>query len=219
MLPAMPHAQHHYCHGPLRAVMHIITSIVIIATSANVWRSTGHPKKIKTAATRLWNPTVVSDFFTKIPGRVLRGRWGSIDAIEKIMSSAWRYISDTFKVAFPDASEERGDDAPRKRIRRTKKTSAQEEDEEDQTQVRNYRKTAVRATANPAFVAMVMISKVAKSPVLHFMSSMEKCIKKFNEDELEAHNNGMAYLGPTPLSGFVCEKAEKSPSRDLESAS
>ena len=48
-----------------------------VATVANVWRSTGNGAKILMAAKASFNDEVADMYFTKLPGKPLRGRWVS----------------------------------------------------------------------------------------------------------------------------------------------
>eukprot|EP00959_Pyramimonas_sp_CCMP1952_P267876 5600752-Pyramimonas_sp.AAC.1 len=69
-----------------------------VATVANVWRSVGMPAKIVDAAyTECQDDNLARRLFKKLPGKPLRGRWGSVAAIEEVVSCAAAFIGKVFK--------------------------------------------------------------------------------------------------------------------------
>eukprot|EP00959_Pyramimonas_sp_CCMP1952_P159015 3325350-Pyramimonas_sp.AAC.1 len=63
-----------------------------IATVINTWRSPLMPKKLKRAVQHLLPPSQVGSCFRRLPGRALRGRWGSCDSGEEIIISSEAYL-------------------------------------------------------------------------------------------------------------------------------
>ena len=65
-----------------------------VATVANVWRSTGIPDKLKACLQS--RPDAGDGIATwvceRVPGRVLRGRWGSINEVEELISPKFAWL-------------------------------------------------------------------------------------------------------------------------------
>ena len=68
-----------------------------LATIVNVMRSTGVPTKIRQVVADLF-PTCAG--FRQLPGRCLRGRWGSVDSAETYIRNVAHEIGDVFKTVF-----------------------------------------------------------------------------------------------------------------------
>eukprot|EP00969_Alexandrium_andersonii_P289266 12785723-Alexandrium_andersonii.AAC.1 len=71
-----------------------------VATTANVWRSTGIRGKLEAAAAKEFGDFVASCHFQKLPGKPLRGRWGSIDQIELKLKEGREYLGRVFRLVF-----------------------------------------------------------------------------------------------------------------------
>ena len=63
-----------------------------VAAISNAWRSSGNHCKIVACGARLYGPAVAQRYSSKIPGRVLVGRWGSIDSVESVLTEAIYYL-------------------------------------------------------------------------------------------------------------------------------
>ena len=172
-----------------------------VATIANVWRGTGNPAKLRCQAASMWSEVVASKLFSKVPGRPLRGRWGSIDSIEGLISKGSNYIPNAFERCF-------GSEAVRPSSSR--KRSILDDDEEDayREKVKNYKLNATKMLSQPRFVTMVKISAVAKSVLTRCLLWGQKRVSEWNRAEQAARTEGHTFLGPTPPSMFVCGKAE-----------
>ena len=53
-----------------------------VSTFSSTWRQTGMPTRIVKAAVRVCGHAVAERFFTNMPSRCIRTRWGSVDAVE-----------------------------------------------------------------------------------------------------------------------------------------
>ena len=73
-----------------------------VATVANVWRSCGIPTRLYEAAVEVpgGGPLAAQRMFKQIPGRPLRGRWGSVASVEKTIMNAFSLIGAVFAKAF-----------------------------------------------------------------------------------------------------------------------
>ena len=168
-----------------------------LATTVNVWRSTGIYTKIKTAARETFPDCHLLD---KVPGRCLKNRWGSVDSIERLLVSARSVVGKVFEIAVGPLI---------KKIRRRVKGPAGGEEEYYQEQQRNYRATAVAATSSDVFLATAMISLTCKSVLHHFLLWGQKQVQDMNRLISEANKSGKTFWGPTALSNFACGEAEK----------
>ena len=55
---------------------------------------------------------------------------------------------------------------------------------------------------------MVAVTHVARGSLTHCLLWAQKAEKQHSKCVLDASKAGVAYLGPTPLSRFVCEKGK-----------
>ena len=182
-----------------------------VSSIANLWRCPGVPAKISRAAAQLFGDMVANNIFGKMPGRCLRNRWLSIDGIEAIIFAAVRYIGRVFAAIWgyycdvpnlepaPKAQGRR----PRTRWSKKKKNPGAEEDEEFQERQRRTRNMAARLAQCRCFLCMVIISFVAKRPLVVFMLWLQKATKEHEEAQAADRAQGKTYLGPTPLS-YLC---------------
>ena len=67
-----------------------------IGIITNTWRSYGTPAKIQGAAERIGQGAL----FAKVPGRPLKGRWGTCESIEDLIISARFCIGLVFEIVF-----------------------------------------------------------------------------------------------------------------------
>eukprot|EP00959_Pyramimonas_sp_CCMP1952_P109426 2288671-Pyramimonas_sp.AAC.1 len=182
-----------------------------VATVANVWRSTGVPARLRHAALEEYeSDPLVAKRFRKLPGRPLRGRWGSIAAVEERLVAVAANVGRVFSRAFGihargrcsdgDGEDEEGDAQPMppKRVK-----PGEQEDKEFQQKQKNYRQTAVDCTNDRFWHAAVEISFVTKKPLTKYFAWAQKRKGEHNKFVAEAAPD--AYLGDTPLSLLVCK--------------
>eukprot|EP00959_Pyramimonas_sp_CCMP1952_P218380 4567297-Pyramimonas_sp.AAC.1 len=67
-----------------------------LKTLVNTWRAPGMHRKLKAAATKLFNPVLAHRIFKILPGRCISGRWCSVDAVEKRLVHDWVHIASVF---------------------------------------------------------------------------------------------------------------------------
>ena len=67
-----------------------------ISAITNLWRGPGHPRKIKAAAVKEFSHSVAERFFSHTPGRCLRGRWLSCEAVVSRVRDTVHYIGPIF---------------------------------------------------------------------------------------------------------------------------
>ena len=84
-----------------------------LATITNVWRGVGIQRKMIALAVELYDDSVAA-LFEKLPGRCLRGRWGSVDEVEGLYIKMRRYIGPLFAALFGA----NGEKLNKKRIKR-----------------------------------------------------------------------------------------------------
>ncbi|CAK0876362.1 unnamed protein product, partial [Prorocentrum cordatum] len=167
-----------------------------VATISNVWRATGGMKKIMAAAESECDDGVARAYFSKMPGRVLKGRWGSIDSVEKMLTKASPYLPNVFRKAFPDGGRAAPAHGP----------AADEADQYAEDQ-KNHRQNARTSCCQPLFLAMMHISLVAKGPLAHFLNWAQKRVADTNGMHQKSMAvRGQPYMGPTPLSELVTEQ-------------
>ena len=131
-----------------------------------------------------------------------RTRWGSVDNVEAKHRDTQPYQEKVFRKCFAKELAQRD----KRRVRRTPVPGADAEQlfrDEQKTQ----RCTMVDLAANGCFKAQVLISLGAKVEVQNSLLWMQKRVKEQNASMKEAASNGTVYLGPTPLSKWVCGKA------------
>ena len=151
------------------------------------------------------NEAVARDACKRLPGRLLRGRWGSIDAIEQILLNASQWLGNVFACLF---LKEEKPTAIKRCTPRRPDLGADEEAQfrEDQ---KNYRRNATTLLNEPTFLAAMCISKTAKPPLMHFMRWAMKAVGAQNKEIEKAKTEYTFYLGPTPMSILVIGKAQQ----------
>ena len=78
-----------------------------VATIANVWRSTGNPKRLKDCAAEQISDEVSLRCFGRVPGRCLRGRWLSVESVEQIIIKAMDHLGEVFGTVFDRPAKRR----------------------------------------------------------------------------------------------------------------
>ena len=63
-----------------------------VASISNSWRATGNPKVVEDAAAQEHGAGLARKFFSKAPGRCLRARWLSVEAVEKTIANGANLI-------------------------------------------------------------------------------------------------------------------------------
>ena len=172
----------------------------LAATIINVWRSVGMSQKLKAAAEGLGLPPAVKNGFGVMPGRFLRGRWNACASGEKVILEVLLYIGIVFARAIPE---------PKKRGGGGGGAGAGQEPGADEAQDwkeswKQYKGVARKAAGNKLQLAKTLISYAMKGPITHFMLSAQKRVKEYNKLCEAATKEGRVYLGPTPMSAFVC---------------
>ncbi|CAK0805617.1 unnamed protein product, partial [Prorocentrum cordatum] len=158
-----------------------------VATVANVWRSCGAPTRIHQAAVDIpgGGIHVAHEFFGKIPGRPLRGRWGSVAGAEKLIMRAKTFIGAVFRRAFgkdeagppPLAKAKAKANAKGAAKAAAKKRPAKVGEDEEaayRQQQGDWRGTAVQMTGDSMWLALVHISYIAKEPITTYLYSAQK---------------------------------------------
>ena len=168
-----------------------------VGTLANIWRSTGFGLKLRDVVETLFGIDVCHRCFRQIPGRPLKGRWGAIDAIEKSITRARHYIGAAFTAAIGKG--------------KTKKRKTRDDDDDDgyQAKMTTWRGHAVTCANSAIFLAMCIISMVAKGPLIHFQCWAQKHVKLQSNQQAVAARQGTCHFGPTPLSMLVCGIADE----------
>ena len=166
-----------------------------VATISNTWRSAGLPHKLYTAAIDIAGALAASRYFKKIPGRALRGRWGSIDAVEALYMHCQAFLFKVFqKVLDPMLKKQRVEPA-------ASVDAAGQQSYYDM--VGTWRKNCLRSLSDKRFWIMVHVSSKIKFPIMRSMYHLEKKEGETNKLRREAEDNGEMYTGPTPLSELV----------------
>ena len=198
-----------------------------VATVANQWRSTGVPKKVRRAAEEVHGAgSTAAGAYRKLPGKPLRGRWGSIAAVEQSIIECGPEIGKVFAKALGITLEEAQERDAKKAAAAKAKGGAKakpaadpkpnpkkrrkvgdEEAESYRRAQREYRATTIVCTSDAAWLATVQISAKAKEPLSHYTNWCLKAKKEYAQNLAAAAPR--PYLGPTPLSQLVCTKARQ----------
>eukprot|EP00959_Pyramimonas_sp_CCMP1952_P100233 2096159-Pyramimonas_sp.AAC.1 len=192
------------------------------ATLANVWRSCGMPAKVFQAAKELSGVETATRLFRNLPGRCLRGRWGSVGSVEEKILQGRELIGSVFRaacgltdevlrklgVAKAKAKAKPAADPKAAPNRKTGlKVSGEDEEQEHRQKNKQYRYIAAQAASDPVYIATVQISFVAKGPFLHLLHWIEK--RKKEHANASATRAPEPYLGETPYSLLAGEKGEQ----------
>ena len=180
-----------------------------VSMISNLWRSAGNPVKIRRAAETVFSLQVSEQYFTKIPGRCLRGRWLAIDAVEQLLKAAVGSIGAVFAHIWgSERMDHDGMPVPKPQPQRKLKKAdpGQREDDEFKAQQKKTFTMATALTNCRIFLAMVLISCITKMQLVAFMAWVQKSIREHNACCKKARAEGKTYLGPTPLSNLVAAK-------------
>jgi hypothetical protein len=190
-----------------------------VATVANQWRSIGVPKKLRRAAAQIYGADSVNvDSYRKVPGKPLRGRWGTIAAVEQAIIQCGPRIGEVFANALGlalEAAKERDQKAkgkakakpaadPKPAAKKRRKIG-DEEAEDYQSKQREYKASTVVCTSDPLWRATVAVSAQAKGPITAYINWSLGAKRQYNERLAACAPR--VYLGPTPLSLLVSTKA------------
>ena len=174
----------------------------------NLWRSPGNQRRVYQAARTLEQagvlPADASQLFKNAPGRCLRGRWLSLDAIERRLRTIILMIGQVFRHLWMAQVEAA---AAKRQARRRRRDPGAEEDEQYQENARQMKFHGTKMSQCRLFLGMIIISTVCKSPLCHYMLWLQKETDIHNKEEKAAKLNGRQYLGQTPLSKLVATKA------------
>ncbi len=134
-----------------------------------MWGGTGKATKDRDEAASVVSETGAAKLFTKIPGRPLKGRWGSIDSIEGIVGAAASYIGRVFSAVLGSVVANP--------LPKTKAGVGADEDKEYQQTQRHYKTTALTLASSSSCLAAVQISYLTKAPLIRFLCWGQKSIK------------------------------------------
>ena len=172
---------------------------VIVSGVSSAWRCPGSVRKLAKVGRELLTTEVWKTIGDKIPGRVVRGRWGSIDAVERIIAKGSCLLAEVFKNAF---------DNDRNR------TDAAEDLQEDacntdapgfwRVQGAKYKVNSVNALRSDIFQITCLVSFSVKGPLMHFLYWAQARNKAYNK----SLKHDEADYGSTPMSELVCGMAD-----------
>ena len=124
---------------------------------------------------KLYGPCLAQECcFT--PGRVLRGRWGSIDEFENFFIRGMLLWGEVFKKLFADDMSKK---------RKPKGPGADMEQSYQETS-RQWKRTTLELTNNYIFKGMVLISNICKEPLFYFHKWAQKQLTLTNVKKREA---------------------------------
>ena len=175
-----------------------------VAIIANVWRGPNMKSQLLNAAVGLPGMTesLAQRLFGRLPGRCLRGRWGSIDSVEEILVRCGEWLGLALSAALkrilirdkPQLKSDKGIDVDEIASYKAKQ--------------RTYRLNAIACSTSPFWRVMVLISHRVKAPFIRCLNVCQKNEENFNIAVGEAVKRGENYMGPTPLSMFVTTLAD-----------
>ena len=174
-----------------------------VSSVSNSWRAPGIARKIYLAGAAAFGDVAALQRCKKIPGRVLRERWGSIDSVEDIIDDGGTVLAAAFREVI-------GPKLNAKPVRAAGPAGADAGVEEDFAErARKWRQNAHELLGSDTFRGMVRISRIAKQPLTRFFYWAQKQRRLMTAKRKEAEENAEAYLGPTLLSQLVVSKAEE----------
>ena len=171
---------------------HPVAYFSAIATLANLWRGTGAAETIRLAADKLFGDRA-SLVMAKAPPRALRGRWGSVDAVESHFVKCIEFLPAVVEDVYGSGKPRRaGSDDP---------------DDEYQAQQTKWKSNVRQILKSKLFIAMILISFHAKQLLTKMMYWGQKAVRQTNEAMKDARADGVTYLGHTPLFTFYTSKS------------
>jgi hypothetical protein len=143
---------------------------------------------------------VMGPALTKIvPKRVLRGRWGSGDGVEKIIDGGSAFFGEIFVHAFDTKSVRR---------EATAATPAMDDDGAGFWRVSGAKNKVMVFTAlnNLIFLIQVSVSYTVKSPLIYFLHWAQKRNKEYNQQLDRFRADPTKIVETTPAFELVTEK-------------
>lgn len=170
-----------------------------VSCISNSWRAAGVPRKIYFAGCEAFGDVAGARCFKKIPGKVLREGWGSIDSVESLIDNGGQVLAAAFQkvVGARLGSRPRQSTGPGADL-----------DADFAERARNGRQHACDLIGNDVFMGMVRISLIAKGPLAKFFYWAQKQRGLMTKKRKDAEESGEAYVGPTLLSQLVVVKVE-----------
>jgi hypothetical protein len=152
-----------------------------LGTITNTWRSPGNPLKVYGEACKRFGPEAGRLYAKKVPGRFVKQRWGSADALELRLDQGGHVLSVVFAELFVSNS---------KRAAKAKAKAARAMSDDPDDQQRELRKAFALTTgelmSSDLYRGVVRISVIAKRALAHFLNWGQKRRGEMNKTRTEA---------------------------------
>ena len=165
-----------------------------VATVANTWKSPGMPRKVRDTCAREFGETVSLKLCARVPGRCIKGRWGSVESCENIIHNGGFVLADVFKFAAAASTKPKP----------TSRGLDLDDDGYREGQHR-YKQTSAEFLSHEICRATVRISKQVKEPLTRFAFWLQKHNKEMRKKHQESEG---VYVGPSTLSELVAVRAQ-----------
>ena len=136
-----------------------------VSAISSSWRAAGVPRKIYFAGADAFGDVAAARCCKKIPGRVLKERWGSIDSVEALIDDGGSVLTAAFQHVI----------GPKLKANARPSTGpAADDDGAFRERCRQHRKNAHELIGNDTFKGMLRISRIAKQPLTAFFYWAQK---------------------------------------------
>ena len=160
----------------------------------NTWRGPGVKAKIVKYTADAFGELVSRDFFSRSISRCIKGRWASVQSVQKVIDDASPWLNDVFHHVLPQSAS-RASGGP-----------ADEVEEDDRAKLGRWRGLTREMTANKLWLCTVTISRVTAEPMAHILYWSQKRVAEENQAR-DGWRSDIVFSGETFLSDFVCFKA------------
>ena len=140
-----------------------------LATICNTWRSVGNPNRIYLSVCGQFGDAAGLLYAKKLPGRAVRSRWGSIDAVERVLDNGRHVLAWAFGKLW-DAMANNKTPARRPRV----PGPGADVEEEERAKRKRYTEVSAKHMGSQLFQAVLRISLIGKGPLMHWFFWAQK---------------------------------------------
>ena len=155
------------------------------------------PRKVRDICAHEFGDAVSFKLCARVPGRCIRGRWGSVESVESIIHNGGFVLAEVFKSIAAASSK-------------PKQASGGLDADDDgyREKQQKYKQTSAAFLSHDICKAMVHISKQVKDPLTRFLYWVHKHNKEINKQNVGVDSGEGVYVGPSTLSELVAVRAQ-----------
>ena len=170
----------------------------LLSAVSNCWRSPGNPTKIYNKTCEKFGDLAGKLYAKTVPGKAVRGRWGSIDNLEALLDRGSHILAAVFSDLFGSSMV----------VAKSKsKLPGAAEDEERREHRRKWTTMSGAAMSSSLHRALIRFSLKVKEPIFKFFCWAEKMRSKHISERKKADQTNVAPLQQSFVHALVSHRA------------